>query len=347
MANKSKKKKREKARSLKQESDMMNKDITTSKPEAKKIEFDDISTKVTSKDKDKVDINNLKKMPKIEAKVIYPKIEWSGQKISTFVMALIGIILTSLIAFGSVPGLSLNWWYDQTDYAQEQEDARARDAEASRLNERKIVEDKDIQGKTKATLKTNFGDIVFNLNPNMPITTENFLRIANRDLYDGNPFHRLVKSDGFNVIQGGDFENSNGTGGYAANGTTIVDELWSVAPQYNEEQTQLLNEPVLRDPDAYRDFEILSSENVTGQVIQVTYPKGSVAMAKTAAPNSAGSQFFINLDDTTAIPAVYTIFAQVDESSFPVLDEIFKLNPTSAEDPTPDQEVKIEDVIFE
>jgi peptidyl-prolyl cis-trans isomerase B (cyclophilin B) len=43
---------------------------------------------------------------------------------------------------------------------------------------------------------------------------------------------------------------------------------------------------------------------------QVPYPKGSIAMAKTSAPNSTGSQFFINYQDSPLDPA-YTYVGSV------------------------------------
>ncbi len=54
---------------------------------------------------------------------------------------------------------------------------------------------------TRVKLKTNYGDIVINLYNDMPITTENFIKLVRNNTYDGVIFHRII--DGF-MIQGGD-----------------------------------------------------------------------------------------------------------------------------------------------
>jgi peptidylprolyl isomerase len=50
-------------------------------------------------------------------------------------------------------------------------------------------------------LETNHGDIVIKLYDDMPITTGNFKNLAEKGVYDGVIFHRII--DGF-MIQGGD-----------------------------------------------------------------------------------------------------------------------------------------------
>lgn len=72
-------------------------------------------------------------------------------------------------------------------------------------------------------LKTNLGDITLKLlRDEAPAIAENFSQIAQSGKYDGTIFHRVI--EGF-MIQGGDYENSNGTGGEAHNGGYIEDEF--------------------------------------------------------------------------------------------------------------------------
>ena len=74
---------------------------------------------------------------------------------------------------------------------------------------------------TKATIKTNKGDMKFNLYDDLaPKTVENFVTHAKNGYYDGLIFHRVI--DNF-MIQGGD-PAGNGTGGP---GYTIKDEFSS------------------------------------------------------------------------------------------------------------------------
>lgn len=60
-----------------------------------------------------------------------------------------------------------------------------------------------------ATIKTNKGDIVLELDPSVTVTTNNFVFLAREGFYDCLTFHRV--EPGF-VIQGGD-PLGNGTGG--------------------------------------------------------------------------------------------------------------------------------------
>jgi len=50
--------------------------------------------------------------------------------------------------------------------------------------------------------------------------------------------------------------------------------------------------------------------SINDEPVKGDYTTGTIAMAKTTAPNSAGSQFFINLKDTT-FPKNYTIFGHI------------------------------------
>lgn len=63
-------------------------------------------------------------------------------------------------------------------------------------------------------MKTNKGEITIELfNETMPITANNFLKLAQEDFYDGVIFHRVI--DGF-MIQGGDpLGNGTGDPGYS------------------------------------------------------------------------------------------------------------------------------------
>jgi len=61
----------------------------------------------------------------------------------------------------------------------------------------------------KVKLATNKGDIVIELDPNMPITAGNFEKLVRENFYDGITFHRVI--DKF-MIQGG-CPIGNGTGG--------------------------------------------------------------------------------------------------------------------------------------
>ncbi len=76
------------------------------------------------------------------------------------------------------------------------------------------------------TLHTNMGDIEIKLfYDEAPEIAKNFYKLAEAGRYNSTIFHRVIK--GF-VIQGGDYENANGTGGEAFEGGLIEDEISDV-----------------------------------------------------------------------------------------------------------------------
>ena len=214
------------------------------------------------------------------------------------------------------------------------------------------AEDLRIQGVNKVIMKTNFGDIELNLfRAETPITNENFLRLADRKKYDNNAMHRMVKSDSFAVIQGGDYGGTKDGKNLSVGAltATIQDEFWKVFPEFND-QGNVTNQPILNVPSAYSGYAVLGksgTETIPQQ--QITIKKGYLAMAKTSEANSAGSQFFYTLADTT-LPADYTVFAKVSDSSMVVLDKISsEVDPVDGSgnkttDGKPSKEVKISSI---
>ena len=115
-----------------------------------------------------------------------------------------------------------------------------------------------------ARIETNMGTIRFELlEEDAPKTTENFRLLAEKGLYDGVIFHRVIK--GF-MIQGGD-PTGTGRGGQSAWGGRFNDEI-----------------------------------NRSSELYRGDYTKGTVAMAN-AGPNTNGSQFFIMHTDYPLPPS--------------------------------------------
>ncbi|MBD3330111.1 peptidylprolyl isomerase [Candidatus Peregrinibacteria bacterium] len=138
------------------------------------------------------------------------------------------------------------------------------------------------KGDTIATIRTNKGDISLLLyTDQVPQTTKNFIELSKKGKFNDVIFHRVIKDF---MIQTGDFENANGTGGYSYKGpgTTIVDEF----------------DPVLK------------------------HIKGAVSMANRG-PNTGGSQFFIVQaeEGTPWLDGAHAVFGYVYEG-MDVVDEI-------------------------
>jgi len=129
-----------------------------------------------------------------------------------------------------------------------------------------------------------------------PIAVQNWLDHAEAGNYDGVRFHRVI--DGF-MLQTGDIEGKDGSGGYAyefhglCNGEASSDSncggagmsAWTIPDEVNN---------------------------------GVKHAPGSLAMAKTSPPDTGGSQFYIVDKDGNTVPpshldGVHTVFGQVTE----------------------------------
>lgn len=138
------------------------------------------------------------------------------------------------------------------------------------------------EGDKIALIKTNKGNIkVLLYTESAPETTKNFIELSEEGKYNNIIFHRVIKDF---MIQTGDFENEDGTGGYSykGEGTTIKDEF---------------------DP-------------------KLKHIKGAVSMANRG-PDTGGSQFFIVQaeEGTPWLDGAHAVFGYVYEG-METVDEI-------------------------
>ncbi|USP70921.1 peptidylprolyl isomerase [Ruminococcus sp. FMBCY1] len=78
-------------------------------------------------------------------------------------------------------------------------------------------------GDTIAIMHTSKGDIKLRLFADQaPKTVTNFINLSKEGKYDNTIFHRVINDF---MIQGGDYENANGTGGTSSYGESFEDEF--------------------------------------------------------------------------------------------------------------------------
>jgi cyclophilin family peptidyl-prolyl cis-trans isomerase len=173
--------------------------------------------------------------------------------------------------------------------------------------------------KWQVNWETNFGKLSFDIESKFaPKTVENFVRLSSREAYKNTNIHRIVKQDNAKTIQGGDFDNFDGTGGQSAYyiseqiDNLIPDENWQTKPDIDLETGQT-KDGTFPNPDYYQNFNAQTGE--------IEYPKGLILMAKKKYPDSASSQFFITLDKSI-LPAQFTVFGKVSDNTLSTLKKI-------------------------
>ena len=162
----------------------------------------------------------------------------------------------------------------------------------------------------------NTGTVTVELYPDdAPMHVENFKALVQNGDYDNTIFHRIIQ--GF-MIQGGDFTNSDGTGGHAANffgycnGQASTDSSCSGA-----------GSSAYTVPD--------EADNGLAHVPYV------LSMAKTSAPHTGGSQFFIVSPNSTPshLDGVHTVFGKVTKG-FEHVDNIEQVETGAGDKPVQD-----------
>ena len=138
-----------------------------------------------------------------------------------------------------------------------------------------------------AIIETEEGQIVLKFFPDVaPKHVESFKILAREGYFNGTSFHRVIP--GF-VIQGGDPNSkdgdryNDGTGGRAG-------KYYGVGEEENPDTWML--------PAEFNDRP---------------HKRGTLSMARSSQENSAGSQFFICVDDLPQLDDMYTVFGEVIE----------------------------------
>ena len=139
---------------------------------------------------------------------------------------------------------------------------------------------------------TEFGHLAIELfSDDAPNTAESFLKLAESNFYDKTIFHRII--NGF-MIQGGD-----------PNSKESDQSKWG------------------------QGGEKYGGGNLPAEFNSIEHDRGIVSMARSAHPDSAGSQFFIVHEKSTHLDEQYTVFGRIiTQESYDTLDKLANLVAT-------------------
>lgn len=130
------------------------------------------------------------------------------------------------------------------------------------------------EGKSgpRAIIKTKFGDMELKFFPELaPKHVENFIKLAKSGFYNGTIFHRVIP--GF-MIQGGD--------------------------------------PNTKDPNKKETYGMGGpGYSIKAEFNDTPHKRGILSAARSSDPDSAGSQFFIVVEDSRFLDRNYTVFGEV------------------------------------
>ena len=141
-------------------------------------------------------------------------------------------------------------------------------------------------GTVNVTLKSTAGDIPLTLDRALaPCAVQSFISLAKQNFYNDTMCHRLG-TEGLQMLQCGDPSATGDptTDGQGGPGYTMPDEAFP----------------------------------------EIKYGRGILAMAKTQAPNSGGSQFFMVYGSAEGLPADYSVFGSISDEGLKVLDAVAK-----------------------
>jgi peptidyl-prolyl cis-trans isomerase B (cyclophilin B) len=146
-------------------------------------------------------------------------------------------------------------------------------------------------GSSFEDAEENYTVVIMLYDESVPLHAHNFISHALDGNFNNVTFHRVI--DNF-MIQGGDFQNHDGTGGYAAN-------WYGYCNGQEVEQSECSSE---------ESWTVPLEADLGLQHLPCT-----VSMARSSNPNSAGSQFFIVPEDSNPshLDGEYSVFGKVTE----------------------------------
>ena len=197
-----------------------------------------------------------------------------------------------------------------------------------------------------AVIHTDKGDLIVELFPEAaPKTVENFVKLSNDGFYDGIIFHRVIPQF---MAQTGDPEGTGrggpgykfedeisakalgldemkaGEKGYYNRQISqiVVDKLGIQSQQeFNQRMNEIQRQADQLSEKSAEEILTMAGYSFNNDLPSIPAKKGTLGMANSG-PNTNGSQFFINQVETPHLNGLHSFFGQLEEKSFPVLNEI-------------------------
>jgi peptidyl-prolyl cis-trans isomerase B (cyclophilin B) len=141
---------------------------------------------------------------------------------------------------------------------------------------------------------------------NAPITAGNFVDLVNRGVYNGLAFHRVVRDPQPFVVQGGDPQSQDPNFPAQQLGTGSFIDPETETPRYIPLEIKPAGEDQLLYSQTFEEANL-------NTVPQLPHRRGAVAMARSQAPDSASSQFYVTLAELPFLDGSYAVFGYVTE----------------------------------
>ncbi|MEX0268825.1 peptidylprolyl isomerase [Leptolyngbyaceae cyanobacterium UHCC 1019] len=139
---------------------------------------------------------------------------------------------------------------------------------------------------------------------NAPVTAGNFIDLAQKGIYTGLVFHRVVREPQPFVVQGGDPQSKDTNFPSERLGTGSFIDPATSKPRY----IPLEIKPQGADKPIYS--QTFATAGITVKP-KLRHTRGALAMARSSLPDSASSQFYVALTDLSFLDGDYAVFGYV------------------------------------
>ena len=164
-----------------------------------------------------------------------------------------------------------------------------------------------LEGKATLALAVKGSVVTIDVDgTNAPITAGNFVDLVQRGVYDGLVFHRVVREPEPFVVQGGDPQSKNPNAPIEQLGTgSYIDP--------DTKQARYIPLEIKPEGAATPVYHQTLTDAGVGAKPKLKHTRGAIAMARSAFPDSASSQFYITLADVGFLDGGYAVFGYVTQ----------------------------------